>query len=132
MKYNATLRSARIKVVTDCIDTDNSVLRMYTGVKPVDTSVNITDQTLLCELNLEIPCKIIINDGVATMVALSEKLALETGEVSFARISHIHSDESETVIVDMDVSEITSDLVIGNPTVYKGAMIRVSSWSLSD
>ena len=128
MNYNDTLRSARILIVTDAIDASASVMRYYSGTKPANTSIAITDQVLLVELDFVIPCSTSIVDGIAYMKSLAEKLALENGEVSFARI--VSADG--TALIDLDVGEISSDLTVGNPIIYKGAMIRVLNWTLSD
>lgn len=128
MKYNDTLRSARIQVLVDAIDASVSVMRYYSGTKPDNVSNAITDQVLLVELSFQNPCSDSVADGVAYMKTLPEMLALENGEVAFARVVA----EDETVIADIDVGEISSDLTVGEPTIYKGAMIRVLSWTLSD
>lgn len=128
MKYNDTLRTARIQVLVNAIDASATVMRYYSGTKPADVSTPITDQNLLVELDFQTPCSTSVIDGVAYMKSLPEKLALENGEVSFARI--VSNDE--TVIADLDVGEISSDLTVGTPTIYKGAMIRVLNWTLSD
>lgn len=128
MEYNDTLRSARMQVLVDAIDASPAVMRYYSGTKPASVSTAITDQVLLVELDFQIPCSTVVQDGVAYMKTLAEKLALESGEVAFARIVS----QDETVIADLDVGEISSDLTVGNPVIYKGAMIRVLNWTLSD
>lgn len=128
MQYNDTLRSARIQVLVDAVDASPAFMRYYSGTKPANVSTPITDQVLLVELDFQVPCSNSVIDGVAYMKQLNEKLAVESGTVAFARIVS----DDETVIADLDVSEISSDLTIGDPIIHKGAMIRVRDWTLSD
>jgi ABC-type uncharacterized transport system permease subunit len=128
MEYSNAIKNARIQVLTNLIDEKACYMRLYSGVKPVNPEFNLTDQVLLCELVFVAPCVINVTDGVATMRPLTEKLAIATGTVEFARIVNV----DDEVLVDLSIGEITSDLEVGSATIYQGAMVRVDNWTLSD
>ena len=127
MIYNEAIRNARIQVVIDSIDSSASTLKFYSGTKPSSVDVDITDQVLLCEIAFSNPCSSSITNGVATMANLSATLAIENGTVSFARIM-----AGEIGIVDLDVSEISSEITTDTAIMYKGVLVSIEGWTLSD
>jgi hypothetical protein len=126
-----TIRNAMLDLIRAALDAGTPTkgkLRIYDGTPPSPGGA-VTDQQLLGELTLGLPCGSAAN-GVLTFASITEEdLAQATGTATWGRFT----DGTGTWVADFDVGDAQSNafLKLNRTAIYQGDIIRVTAGALS-
>lgn len=131
MALNPKLAVARKNAMLDNLtgNLNSGYLRIYNGTQPTDADTAISTQTLLAELRLNATAFASASSGTATANAItSDSSADNTGTATWFRA--LKSDGT-TAVLDGSVGTSGCDLNLGTVALSAGAIVAVSSFTIS-
>jgi len=133
IQYSTAAKNAMLQAVADALDAadpEPGRLRLYTADQPATAGAAITDQTLLADIPLDLPCGTAAN-GVLTITTPVEDGNLPaSGTVAWGRLV----DGNDNWIADLDAEKeaagATAAIQLAVIVVYQGGIIRLTAFSL--
>lgn len=123
-RYNGNARNVAANAIAAQLD--GGFIKLYTGARPADPSVAISNQTLLATLTLSNPAFANAVTGVATANAIGSGTAAATGTAVWARL---YKADGTTAVIDVDVGTVGTCIVLGSVAIVTGAVVSISSFT---
>ena len=127
---STTARNAALDSVLALLNggASGGLLRVYSGTRPGNADVGVTDQVLLATLTFSDPAFTSADGGIATANTIAEDAAADaTGTATWGRMI----DSAGAVVMDVSVGTFGTTVILNTANIVAGAVVRIVSASFT-
>lgn len=132
--YSTTTKDAMLAGLVAQLDAANpepARLRLYTATQPATPGATITDQVLLADCPLALPCGTVSGGALNLTLPVEDDNLPASGTITWGRLV----DGADNWIADLDVEiespESSAALQLSAVIVYQGGILRINAAALA-